>query len=321
MFRLPDSWVWDFWTIQDGATHHLFFLYASRALHDPDRRHLRAAIGHAVSTDLRSWQRVADALVHGEPGAFDATATWTGSVVRGPDGRWHLFYTGTTVQPDGLLQQIGVATSTDLMRWDKHPRPLLRADRRWYETLGQSYWRDEHFRDPWVFADPDGAGWHMLITARARHGAVDDRGVVGHARSADLLTWEVLPPLTEPGSGFGHLEVLQVARVQGRWVLLFNCLATEFAAGRAEAGGPGGVWAARAQSPLGPFDIAGATRLTDERLYVGKLMQDRTGGWVMLAFRNDGPDGFVGSLTDPMPVHWDAGRLVVEAAGALTQLD
>ena len=37
--------------------------------------------------------------------------------------------------------------------------------------------------------DPDGDGWHMLITARAAHGPVDDRGVVGHAWSADLRTW------------------------------------------------------------------------------------------------------------------------------------
>ncbi len=58
VFDLPDSWVWDFWFADDGERYHLFFLYASRALHDPDRRHLRASIGHAVSDDLVSWSRV-----------------------------------------------------------------------------------------------------------------------------------------------------------------------------------------------------------------------------------------------------------------------
>ena len=72
MFTLPDSWVWDFWLAEDHDTYHLFFLHASRALHDPDRRHLRAAIGHAVSTDLIHWEQVPDALVHGDPGEFDA---------------------------------------------------------------------------------------------------------------------------------------------------------------------------------------------------------------------------------------------------------
>ena len=51
-FDLPGSWVWDFWFADDGEQYHLFFLYASRALHDPDARHYRASIGHAVSTDL-----------------------------------------------------------------------------------------------------------------------------------------------------------------------------------------------------------------------------------------------------------------------------
>ena len=60
---LADSWVWDFWFADDGERYHLFFLRASRALLDPDRRHRRASLGHAVSTDLRHWTLRADALV------------------------------------------------------------------------------------------------------------------------------------------------------------------------------------------------------------------------------------------------------------------
>ena len=55
--------MWDFWLVDDGSDYHLFFLYASRALRDPHARHYRASIGHAVSADLRTWQRVTDALV------------------------------------------------------------------------------------------------------------------------------------------------------------------------------------------------------------------------------------------------------------------
>ena len=43
----------------------------------------------------------------------------------------------------------------------------------------------------------------MLITAWANHGLATGRGVIGHARSADLLSWTVGPPLTEP-AGYGH---------------------------------------------------------------------------------------------------------------------
>lgn len=316
MLRLPDSWVWDFWIVRDDDTYHAFFLYASRALQHPDLRHRRASVGHAISTDLVGWERVADALVHGGPPSFDQMATWTGSTVRGDDGRWHMFYTGTTMNDEGqLIQQIGRATSDDLYLWTKDDRnPLVRADSRWYETLGgPREWQDEHWRDPWVFKDPAGDGWHMLITARANGGPVDERGVIGHARSADLREWAVQPPLSAPGAGFGHLEVPQVENVDGRWVLVFNCLGGEQSAGRAAQESGGGVWVATAASALGPYDIAGATRLTDDRWYVGKLVTDPAGRWVLIAFVNQDDHGdFVGDLTDPVPVRWCGDRLTAE---------
>ena len=96
MLSLPDSWVWDFWFADDGERYHLFFLRASRALRDPDLRHRRASLGHAVSTDLRRWTLRADALVAADAPAPDDRAIWTGCVVRPSGGPWHLFYTGAT---------------------------------------------------------------------------------------------------------------------------------------------------------------------------------------------------------------------------------
>ena len=136
MLRLPEAWVWDFWLVDDGERYHLFFLYASRALHDPDARHHRASVGHAISDDLTVWERVPDALVRSDPPAFDDLATWTGSVVRHPDGTWFMFYTGATLTPGGNVQTIGYATSPDLITWRKNPTdPVLTADPRWYEKL------------------------------------------------------------------------------------------------------------------------------------------------------------------------------------------
>ncbi len=212
MLRLPDHWVWDSWYAQDdNGRWHAFFLRASRALLDPHRRHRRASIGHAVSTDLRSWQLGADALVPADAPAWDDLATWTGCTVRGPDQRWYLFYTGVGRAEDGLVQRIGLAVSDDLVTWHRHgDAPLLEADPTWYELLDRDMWYEQAWRDPWVFPDPDGDGWHMLVTARANRGPADARGVVGHATSPDLVNWTVRPPLSTP-AGFGHLEVPQVA--------------------------------------------------------------------------------------------------------------
>jgi len=316
MLELPDSWVWDFWFADDGDRYHLFFLYASRALHDPERRHGRASVGHAVSDDLRNWTRVPDALVRGDAPAFDDVATWTGSVVRAADGTWHMFYTGGTERDGALIQSIGLATSDDLITWHKYEgNPIASADPRWYEKYDGTTWIDEAWRDPWVYPDPAGDGWHMLITGRANHGPVDDRGVVAHARSLDLLHWEVEPPLSEPRAGFGQLEVFQVEVIDGRVVLLFNCLRGELSAAKKETAGSGGVWSLIADSVTGPFDISRATPLTDDSLYVGRLVKDRDGTWQLLAFHNNGPEGFIGSISDPMPVFLTGDGLTLKPPG------
>jgi beta-fructofuranosidase len=52
---------------------------------------------------------------------------------------------------------------------------VLESDPRWYEQYPDAGWTDEAWRDPWVFPAPDGRGWHMLVTARSRLGAVDQR--------------------------------------------------------------------------------------------------------------------------------------------------
>jgi beta-fructofuranosidase len=85
------------------------------------------------------------------------------------------------------------------------------------------------------------------------------------------------------------------------------CLAADMAAGRRRAGASGGIWCLPGPSLTGPFDTSQAVRMAAESLYSGRLVRDRAGRWVLLAFRNRGPDGrFVGELTDPMPVRWTA---------------
>ena len=307
MLRLAGAWIWDCWLADDGRSYHLYFLKAPNVGH-PEERHRNASIGHATSPDLADWTVVSDAVGPSDGPAFDDVATWTGSVVRGRDGTWFMFYTGVGAQDGVLRQRIGLATSADLYHWSKHPgSPVLESDPRWYARLPDALSPDQAWRDPWVFADPDGDGWHMLLTARAREGPADQRGVIGHARSHDLVRWQAQAPLSRPGEGFSHLEVPQVELVEGRPVLVFSCLTAELGGERREAGTGGGIWCLPGKSLLGPFNLTQAVRITDESLYGGRLIRDRAGRWVMLAFRNHGPDArFIGELADPMPIEWEA---------------
>lgn len=97
-----------------------------------------------------------------------------------------------------------------------------------------------------------------------------------------------------------------MVRIEGRWVLLFSCLSTEMP----EASpGAGGIWSLPVAGPGSPVDVSAAVRLTDESLYVGRVVE-HLGSAYFMAFRNLGPDvAFVGGITDPIPVTWRADGL------------
>ena len=346
--RLDDWWLWDSWVVDDGERYHLFSLRAPRSLGDVERRHTAAVVGRASSTDLVTWT---DHGVCFEPArgdeapGFDDLAVWTGSVVH--DGeRWRMFYTGVSGAGHHVYdQRVGCAVSDDLQHWRRTSRePQVHPDSRWYTTLatrpgptsGPDVERSsETWRDPLVRRGPGGGGWHMLLSARAAGAERNDDGVVAHATSDDLEHWELREPLTAPGAGFGQLEVLQHAVVDGRSVLVFTCHPAEMAPARLEqalAAGGACLWSvpAPADDPacglLGPWDVSAARPVAgvDPQLFAAPLVQRRDGSWVLLGFRNLVPapgaaalpgqgDGF--EIGDPVAVTTDAqGYLVARRA-------
>jgi beta-fructofuranosidase len=321
--RLPDKWVWDFWLARDAQQHHVFYLQAPRSLRRSKLRHHNASIGHAISSDLRRWRVLPDALHPGAPGSWDDLATWTGSVID-HDGRWHMLYTGINRSEGGLIQRIGLAVSEDLTHWNKHPaNPVLEADSRWYELLDPTRWRDQSWRDPYLFVDPIERDFRALITARSPEGAADGAGVLAHARSTDLVEWEVLPPLT-PSGEFGQVECPQLIPLADRYVILFSCLREDHSALRRQRLGKDGVtgtYVFSAPELEGPYSasaapIAGANGLGP--LYAGKLVESDSPSLAFMAFRGAGDRDFVGELTDPLPLQFhDDGRLSLAADGAV----
>ncbi|WP_369227174.1 hypothetical protein AB5J52_42390 [Streptomyces sp. R39] len=141
----------------------------------------------------------------------------------------------------------------------------------------------------------------MLITARVPHGPARRRGVIGYARSDDLLNWDVQPPLTEP-AGFGHLEVPQVAVVDGQPLLLFRTNLID----RSDAAAADQVWAVPGASVTGPWDLRAARPVPCPGLYAPRLVRAGTGSWQLIGLVNEREGVFVGELTDPVPVRYTA---------------
>lgn len=309
---LSTKWIWDSWYVQDGELWHGFFLQADKSLENPDLRHFNVTQGHATSRDLKTWEHKGTTFTPAEAPAWDDYTTWTGSVVRGDDAVWHLFYTGTSRAEDGLKQRIGHATSTDLQNWTRVGDGLaLDIDNR-YEAFSPGHWHDQAMRDPWVMRDPEG-GWMMFFTAR-EPGVEEPNagGVIGFATSQDLTRWTLQDPVYDGGT-FGQMEVPQVFEVAGRWYCLFCTDGSHYSRSYA-ADYPGtpvqGTHYLRADDPRGPWEVAPGPFLDGDpaiNRYAARIV--KTGdGLVLLGFlHNPGGGAFVGEITDPVPVSLDDG--------------
>jgi len=308
---LPGKWIWDSWYVRDGDLWHGFFLQADKTLGDPDLRHFNVTQGHATSRDLKAWEHRGTSFAPAEPQAWDDYTTWTGSVVKGDDGLWHLFYTGSSRAEQGLKQRIGHATSRDLHRWQRVGDGLaLDIDER-YEEYTPGHWHDRAMRDPWVMRDPSGDGWLMYFTARVPGREEPNAGgAIGFATAPDLYAWTLEDPVYAAGD-FGQLEVPQVFEAGGRWYCLF-CTAPEHYARAYAASYPGrpvrGTHYLVADDPRGTWTVAPGRFLDGDpavNRYAARII-DTGQGLVLLGFlHNPGGGAFVGEIADPAPVTID----------------
>lgn len=317
---LPDKWIWDSWYAHDGQRWHAFFLQADKSLGDPELRHFNVSQGHAVSDDLINWQHLGTCLEPTDHVAWDDYTTWTGSVVQDDRGLWHLFYTGSCREEEGMYQRIGHATSTDLHTWqrvgDGLCLDLKGPNAEHYETEWvKGYWHDRAMRDPWVMRDPDGDGWLMYFTARVPgEDEANAAGAVGFATSHDLTNWTLQPPVFV--GGYGQLEVPQVFEHAGRWYCLFCTHADHFSVAQAASmpGGPvSGSHYLVGDSPRGPWRIAPGflDGALPARRYAARILETDN-GLVIMGFADGGRQHFQGYVMNPEPVDLDAeGHLFV----------
>lgn len=210
-FRPPHGWVGDVIPWKHGDELRLYYLHEMRT--DPKP----GTPWHLVTTrDGVEFIDEGEAFAAGAHDAEDFNA-YTGSIVEGPDGTQHLFYTGQNPRRLGAdgraLQVVCHATSNDDgATWDRHPE----------HTFGASGgYESGDWRDPFVFYDEEARLWRMLLAARHTDGPERRRGVIAQCVSQDLITWEPAAPFWDPRRYVTH-ECPEVFRIGDWWYLVYS---------------------------------------------------------------------------------------------------
>lgn len=254
----------------DGKTHLFYLSSPSGTLDYPER--VRTTWQHVVTADFVRWDEVAPALSPGEAGAYDGGGIWTGSVVE-KDGTYYLFYTGHHVGAANP-QTICLATSADLVSFERHPRNPLIFPVAGFEAVD--------WRDPYVFFNDAEQCWWMLLAARLETGPKWRRGCIALATSKDLVNWVVeAEPLYEPGATFCP-ECPEMWPMGGRWYLVFSRFSEDV-----------GTIYRVADTPRGPFRVPAHDALGGRRWYAAKSAPQPDGsraffGWVHDFTRENG---------------------------------
>ncbi|NEM91132.1 GH32 C-terminal domain-containing protein [Galbitalea soli] len=230
-FQPVTGWVGDVIPVAHDGAFWLYYLHELRADPKPGTPWNLVTTTHGVDFDDRGV-----AFPHGGPDDPDFNV-YTGSIVRGPDGIHHLFYTGQNPRRLGAdgqpLQLVMHATSDDGMAsWSRHGEHTVGAP----EGFETADWRD-----PFVFQDDRTGLWRMLVAARHDSGPARRRGVIAQLTSPDLVHWTPVDPFWDPRRYVTH-ECPDVFRWGDWWYLVYSEFTDSFTTRYRMARTPDGPW-------------------------------------------------------------------------------
>lgn len=164
---------------------------------------------HYSTADMVHWREHPLVVRQGPTAADDKHWCATGTILE-HESRFYCFYTGN--------QNVCLALSDDLDHWTKHPdNPIVVGDDVTYNS--------QYFRDPYVFFHRGENLWWMLLGSQTMTKPPTRAGCVGLAKSADLIHWQLHPPLWRPLIGLS-CDCPQIVEHAGLWYLLYlnrNC--------------------------------------------------------------------------------------------------
>jgi predicted GH43/DUF377 family glycosyl hydrolase len=190
--------------IQAGGLYRMWYTGQARG---------KSWIGHATSSDGKTWKRASARPVLAAEKAWEKVAVMCPHVLQEKDGLYRMWYSaGEQYEPDA----IGYATSTDGLKWTKHgSNPVFRPE-------PKNRWERDRVTGCQVVQQK---GWHLMfyIGFADKHQAR-----IGLARSRDgVSNWQRHPanPIIRPGKGKwdGDAVYKPYALFDGkRWLLWYN---------------------------------------------------------------------------------------------------
>jgi hypothetical protein len=211
----------DFSIVKRDGWYHCFYIRRDmNAPYDSTERDF----GHAISRDLYLWTQLPPVLEVRED-AWDNAKVWAPDI-REIDGVYYMFYTGVTNEPGAFAfhQRIGLATSTDLMTWNRMDEPIMSCSQVRWTLCDPLEFSGGEFRDAFVMARPDGPGWLMYYTARpASHPGTYIAGMA--SSNGDVTEWLNMEPLWithDSWSGSSVVESPHVFERAGLYYLVYT---------------------------------------------------------------------------------------------------
>lgn len=190
-YKPKNGWVGDVIPFYDNGEYKLYYLHDQRIGGD---------YGNHTTWNLLTTKNGLDfenygvALPNGSESDPDRNA-YTGSVIKDPNGMYHLFYTGHNPNADFCidgkpLQVILKATGTDGIHWTKDVHFKLYGDGTFYELFD--------WRDPFVFFNEEQQEYWMLVTSRQMNSSEKRGGCIALLSSDDLVHWTHREPFYSP---------------------------------------------------------------------------------------------------------------------------
>ena len=187
VLQIPGHYINDHCIVRDDAgVFHLYFILGEvgKGCYTPGNE---VIIGHATSKNLLKWDLQRHALERQTGGPrWESEHIFAPYVIR-HEGLYWMFYCGDM---PSRAQRIGVATSTDLTHWRRHPaNPVITPKGSW------AFWGEDKpssCRDPHVWRQADGT-FLMLWVGDMRE--PPQTSCVAASRSKDLLHWEEIGPV------------------------------------------------------------------------------------------------------------------------------